>query len=822
VSPKGGTLFNSSLSRLHPEAAAGYLSVGTPLRTVRAVVNRTALLPLLCLVGSLVGPMGAAPAAAQDEACPPGNLLAGKSPASRPGVTRGKRLTDGVMAGEGDPWESELTSVFADTNSHAVYDLGATTRVTAVDLQGDNNDDYIIELSDDGKSFTPLWTSDPASGAGMRRRGARGLQGSGRYLRVRAEGGDSFYSLSEVQAFCGNPSAWPPPIEVKNTASWWWKKVLEKRDHRYRLAIAVLGLFFFIALFRIEESKKALGGAAALSVAMLGTAGYRLYGARLAPWFASWGVYVLGALVVAWAARGFWLAKQEQEAQRAQQWWERGALLWLILACATTWVNFGVFHSSRIVHYWDTFHYYVGSKYFEENEYERLYECVIAVDYQDRGAADLKKRKIRDLDDNRLHFVSEDEVLRFQKSCAAHFSPERWEAFREDTRSFRAVMGSSWWRDMLMDHGYNASPISNMVAAFLTNIGWRDQVPQVSSAGVAPHDLKSFRQRVLRYTMIDLALYGGAFLLILWAFGLRSCALAVLVWGTGYPWAYFWTGGSFARVPWLFMAVAAVCLLKRGFPLLSGFALSWSALLRLFPAALAGGPIAAVVDRFIRRKKIDRPWLDANDKRFIAGGILGLLVLCSASIAVNGMEAHSQFLTNTFKHSETPLTNHMGLPTVLSYKPSLVGRFTKDSSLDDPWAKWKQARKETKHDRRWLHGLILLGMFVLLAIAGRTLAPWAVLAGSTILIVGFFELTCYYYSFIVLMAPLAIERQRYSVALILTGIGGLILQFFIGWYDEQYIWETIVVLMGLLYILVDVVRYPLPDSSPASAAAPQV
>jgi hypothetical protein len=186
------------------------------------------------------------------------------------------------------------------------------------------------------------------------------------------------------------------------------------------------------------------------------------------------------------------------------------------------------------------------------------------------------------------------------------------------------------------------------------------------------------------------------------------------------------------------------------------------------------------------------------------------------------MDAHSQFLTNTLKHAETPLTNHMGLPTVLSYKPSLVGRFTKDSSLDDPWAKWKQARKETKHDRRWLHGLILLGMFVLLALAGRRLAPWAVLAGSSILIIGFFELTCYYYSFVVLMAPLAIERLRYSVALILMGMAGLILQFFIGWYDEQYVWETVVVLLGLLYILVDVVRFPLPESSPASAAHPSV
>jgi hypothetical protein len=48
------------------------------------------------------------------------------------------------------------------------------------------------------------------------------------------------------------------------------------------------------------------------------------------------------------------------------------------------------------------------------------------------------------------------------------------------------------------------------------------------------------------------------------------------------------------------------------------------------------------------------------------------------------------------------------------------------------------------------------------------------------------------------------------------------LHFFIGWYDEQYIWETVAVLLALLYILIDVVRYPLPASSSASAANPSV
>jgi hypothetical protein len=780
------------------------------LRTVRAVVKRIAIISLLCLAG-------AAPAAAQEAACPQGNLLAGKTPIARPGVTHTERMTDGVQPGSGDLWQTERTSVLSDTSSHVIYDLGGTTRVTALDLQGDNNDEYIVDISDDRQSFTQLWVGDPVSGEGMRRRSVRNLDGRGRYLRVRAQGGDGFYSIGEVQAFCKPPAQWPPSVEVKAATAWWIKNLEKKRDNRYRLGLALLALVFFVALFRSKESERARWVTVAVALTMLGIAAYRLHGARHAPWFAEWGVYVLGLFVVGWAARGAMLLQKKSD---ARAWLQNGALVWVIVACGAAWLNFGVFHSSRIVHYWDTFHYYVGSKYFEENEYERLYECVLAADYQERGDADLKKRKIRDLVDNRLHYVSKDDAERYQASCAEHFSPERWEAFRYDTKAFRSVMGSGWWKDMLMDHGYNASPISNMVAAFLTNIGWDEQVPEGWTSRIESDDMKTFRKRVLRYTMIDLSLYAGAFLMIFWAFGLRATALSMVVWGCGYPWAYFWTGGSFARVPWFFMAVAAVALLKRGYPLLSGFALSWSALLRLFPAALAGGPIAAVIDRFVRRKKIERPWLDGTDRRFIAGGVLGLVVLIGASMAVNGVDAHTQFLSNTFKHAETPLTNHMGLPTMLSYKPSAVGRYTKDQGLEDPWAKWKQIRKETKHDRRWLHALLLMGMFVLLALLSRRLAGWAVLAASSILIIGFFELTCYYYSFVVLMAPLAIERLRYSVAMILMVMAGLVLQFFIGWYDEQYTAETVVVLAALLYILIDVLLDPLPEGSAANAAEP--
>ncbi|MEM9731842.1 MAG: discoidin domain-containing protein, partial [Myxococcota bacterium] len=195
-----------------------------------------------------------ATAAADEPACPPGNLLAGKAPSQSSGVGAPSRLTNGVMANEGEAWDSTLTSKI-DAGGYLVYDLGAPTRITALDLQGDNNDEYLVDISDDGQSFTQIWSGDPVRGEGMRRRNVRGLDAVGRYLRFRAQGGDNYYSLSEVQAFCQPPASWPPPVELKGTGAWWWKNLMKKRDHRYRLGLNVLGLLFFLALFAASERK---------------------------------------------------------------------------------------------------------------------------------------------------------------------------------------------------------------------------------------------------------------------------------------------------------------------------------------------------------------------------------------------------------------------------------------------------------------------------------------------------------------------------------------------------------------------------------------
>ena len=55
-----------------------------------------------------------------------------------------------------------------------------------------------------------------------------------------------------------------------------------------------------------------------------------------------------------------------------------------VLSFGAYW-NFGSFHFGNYIHIWDTFHYYVGSKYFKELSYDRLYECVAVADSEAPG-----------------------------------------------------------------------------------------------------------------------------------------------------------------------------------------------------------------------------------------------------------------------------------------------------------------------------------------------------------------------------------------------------------------------------------------------------
>ena len=68
--------------------------------------------------------------------------------------------------------------------------------------------------------------------------------------------------------------------------------------------------------------------------------------------------------------------------------------------------------------------------------------------------------------------------------------------------------------------------------------------------------------------------------------GARVAAVAILLWATNYPARFYWNGGAFLRMDWLFFLVAGISCLKKNRPGLGGFALGLATLLRIFPGAV--------------------------------------------------------------------------------------------------------------------------------------------------------------------------------------------------------------------------------------------
>src|SRR5262249_33291423 len=124
----------------------------------------------------------------------------------------------------------------------------------------------------------------------------------------------------------------------------------------------------------------------------------------------------LGLALVGW---GLWLTKRGKP--RLFQRTRDGLLIALgALAFGAYW-NFGSFHFGNYTHIWDTFHYYIGSKYFKELSYDRLYECAAVADAEDPALRRrVEMRKITNLRTNILGSTAQ--ILAHPEYCKLHFS----------------------------------------------------------------------------------------------------------------------------------------------------------------------------------------------------------------------------------------------------------------------------------------------------------------------------------------------------------------------------------------------------------------
>jgi hypothetical protein len=492
------------------------------------------------------------------------------------------------------------------------------------------------------------------------------------------------------------------------------------------------------------------------------------------------------AAVIAW---GYWLT-QKMRAGEYQVLRDR-LMLALGIGGALAYCNFGHLHFGNFIHTWDTYHYYMGAKYFPEVQYDLLYDCAAIADSESGLKEQAAARTLTDLRTNVMHKGAE--VVEHPEICKSQFSAARWEDFKKDIAWFRGRVNSQRWAEIHQDHGYNATPVWTLA-------GWA-----LANTGAASVD------QVVALNLIDplyLALMGA---LLFWAFGPRVFAIGMLVLGCNFPGRYYWTGGAFLRHDWLFYTVAVVCLLKKEKWTLAGLALAYATLLRLFPGLLVVGPLFAGIELFrLNRKKGDRlvQALDPRFVQFVLGGALGVALLFPLSLKLGGgLDTWARFAANTTKHAATPLTNHMGLRTVVSYRPDTTGTWLRDGAAIDAWATWKQVRLEKFHQARPLFFLLLLALAALIYFAVRQTGGelWVSAALGTGYIVAGAELTCYYYCFFVGMA--ALHEKRREVGLILMVmlattqiINSAAMPGLSGWLDQQYTTMTIAALAACVAV----------------------
>lgn len=497
------------------------------------------------------------------------NLLLGKAPARSSGVRRAGVLTDGTAAREGDTWNSALTAPFGGSDAFVLYDLGSSQPIAAAWLQGDNNDDYLVDVSDDGEHFSPLWRALAETRSGLRARFAGELHGVGRFVRVRAEGGDGRFALSELQLFAGEPAVFPPEVP---------RATARAADEHVRDLMLDLGVALVAAVLLAGRGSRPgwrlalLALPAAATVALINGV---------------WNAWPLDARAVS-IARGI-LAAVAAVAVGREVWApprfpaDRRFVLGTLTVCGLLSVlafyNLGqpqFWDKQRgratFVHHLDLRQYYPTAKYFRELGYRGIYEADLAAYAESTGTSldALAGRSVRDLAGD-YAVVTAGDLKDAIVARRARFTPARWEQYKRDATFFRDAMGDAQWLETLEDFGGNASPVWMSLAHCL----W---------AGPPSPD------RFAALALLDLFLFALGFAFIGRAFGPRTMLVCMVVFGAndyimyGSNWA-----GATLRHDWLMYLALAACALKLGRPAMGGALIAAASMIRAFPIlALAG------------------------------------------------------------------------------------------------------------------------------------------------------------------------------------------------------------------------------------------
>ncbi len=656
------------------------------------------------------------------------SLIAGRLPVRSSGVHRPERLTDGQVATRGDHWKTDRTSVFRTPDAFIEYDLGQDLPIRAAYLMGDNNDTYTLSISKDGVHYDKLWDAAPVGGRGLQPRFTDRIEGTGRYLRVSAAGGDVSYAISEVAVYSERPAVFPPDLPARPGIP---------PDEGLRNVILNFGLalVLFVCLAYRGGPLWWTGLLALLPL----WSGWLLSNHIQDAWPVGQREIAILRGTVGLVA-GVTVLREGFSPRRFLS--NTTAVVATLSVCATlavaSFFNLGrpqyVDHklgTPSFVHNFDMRVYYPVAKYFKELRFDGLYQASVAAYVDDDPSVSLDSLNHVQLRDLKNHHMTRVSDVKFEiEHIKDRFSPARWEAFKTDMRYFRENMGVGDYLGSMSDHGGNATPVWITIAHFIFM------------------NTHASNNTLFITAMLDPLLLLIAFLAIGRVFGVRTMLVSMILFGANdfYMFGTNWAGATL-RHDWMAYLGLGLCAMKKERWALAGALLALSAMIRAFPAvslAILAIPVLwwgfahyqreKKLPRFADFKREQRAFI-----RIAVGATIAVTILFLGSSLVLGFDAWPEWLHKVSLLNRDPHVNHVSLRGLIAGPESVHNRILRG--------------------RTPLYIAGIAFYIVLVALAARRRKLYQTSALGLLLIPVVFHPANYYIHFIFLMPLAAAEVQ---------------------------------------------------------------
>ncbi|MDB4967632.1 MAG: hypothetical protein JWN44_3321 [Myxococcales bacterium] len=273
-----------------------------------------------------------------------------------------------------------------------------------------------------------------------------------------------------------------------------------------------------------------------------------------------------------------------------------------------SWTHFGSLRGGdRLVHRWEQYHFFFGSKYLPEINYFNLYKATILAD---RESAHILTRVTQTRDLTNFELQPVEAALANASEVRAAFSDARWRDFVADWSKLAA--GGADWTNIMADHGNSGSPAWAVIAAPIARVCGMGPVGQQLMGLVDP--------------LLMIILFGFVFR----TFGTRPACVMLTIWSM-IPFCFDYLAGSLLRWDWLFALGMCLVMWRRNRPLTAGAFLGYAVASKLFPLWFG---VAFALERLWAMRRTRQ--LDRRLVRFAAGGAAAMTVAVVVSSLMFG------------------------------------------------------------------------------------------------------------------------------------------------------------------------------------------